>query len=50
MEYKISDVGVIDKAMVLLSAVEGEPLALAGLGVIFNRVLQSMRAALTRVA
>ena len=31
MEYRISDVGVIDKAMVLLSAVEGEPLALAGL-------------------
>ena len=31
MEPRVSDVGVLDKAMVLLSAVEAEPLALAGL-------------------
>lgn len=31
MEHRISDVGVLDKAMVLLGAVEREPLALAGL-------------------
>ncbi|HEV8297789.1 MAG TPA: helix-turn-helix domain-containing protein, partial [Acidimicrobiales bacterium] len=31
MEHRISDVGVIDKAMSILSAVERTPLALAGL-------------------
>ena len=31
MEHRVSDVGVLDKAMAILSALEREPLALAGL-------------------
>jgi DNA-binding IclR family transcriptional regulator len=31
VEHRVSDVGVLDKTMAILAAIEGEPLALAGL-------------------